>query len=597
MQISFVGIILNPFFLGEPFDDRQIETAENWRRSVAHDHTYLDLAQTSLTARVCNGDGSLIISTDQAALIQQINNFLGLKPHELEATGFRYGILMAMLCILLWCLYLCNEFRLIFLSLEAVAQIPRSKTTEIHDGRFKTISHARFWTYCLLRFLRACIAAALLYAGVLWLGYTTSISDLILNAVALGAILEVDEMVFSALMPKKLQLKVQDLEAIKVQYGRMRSQVESVCILAILGGLLAWPWFTIVDPLGKTMELVKQAHCGGHQDFVVGLNEDQKMTVGFMSVPFENSTGQTLTQLAIDDFIWREDESPATYITFHRDIRRFQRYRTQPMKEASMEHSWCADFDGFFADGNNAFSEFSDIADYYRPYLMSARLGLGFTDNASCVSMQHKCDDEDAQLLRYVCGRTRCTDPLRSPWYKVPQKGCPAACLADAARGVSGTVCQESNIMMNPTWHKFWDHYPQVLSAELGLDLADNSSNSVAARVLEMVNVFKTYGCPALNISRYSMELVMSTKWCAGYEELQAPLAPFCPVTCGCTNLTDPSQAPAGCPEYCNAPCEDQTFPPINEEVANCADGAALGWCVADEWVQVCPKTCGACGA
>ena len=152
-------------------------------------------------------------------------------------------------------------------------------------------------------FLRACIAAALLYAGVLWLGYTTSISDLILNAVALGAILEVDEMVFSALMPKKLQLKVQDLEAIKVQYGRMRSQVESVCILAILGGLLAWPWFTIVDPLGKTMELVKQAHCGGHQDFVVGLNEDQKMTVGFMSVPFENSTGQTLTQLAIDDFI------------------------------------------------------------------------------------------------------------------------------------------------------------------------------------------------------------------------------------------------------------------------------------------------------
>ena len=77
MQISFVGIILNPFFLGEPFDDRQIETAENWRRSVAHDHTYLDLAQTSLTARVCNGDGSLIISTDQAALIQQINNFSG----------------------------------------------------------------------------------------------------------------------------------------------------------------------------------------------------------------------------------------------------------------------------------------------------------------------------------------------------------------------------------------------------------------------------------------------------------------------------------------------------------------------------------------
>ena len=46
------------------------------------------------------------------------------------------------------------------------------------------MSYVRFWSYCGLRTLRAGIAAALLYAGVLWLGGTTSIEDLILNAVA-----------------------------------------------------------------------------------------------------------------------------------------------------------------------------------------------------------------------------------------------------------------------------------------------------------------------------------------------------------------------------------------------------------------------------
>ena len=78
---------------------------------------------------------------------------------------------------------------------------------------------------------------------------------------------------FSALMPKKLQLKIQDLEAIKVHYSRRRSQAESVLILTVMVGLLAWPWFGLLEPLARTMETVKRAYCDGNQDFVVTLNE------------------------------------------------------------------------------------------------------------------------------------------------------------------------------------------------------------------------------------------------------------------------------------------------------------------------------------
>ena len=118
-----------------------------------------------------------------------------------------------MLCILLWCLYLCNEFRAIGLSLEAICQVPRRLHTTFDQGRFTTMSYFRFALYCGARLVRGIIAGLLLYAGILWLGNTTSITDLMLNAVALGAVLDVDEMFFAALMPKKIQIKIQDLEA------------------------------------------------------------------------------------------------------------------------------------------------------------------------------------------------------------------------------------------------------------------------------------------------------------------------------------------------------------------------------------------------
>ena len=40
----------------------------------------------------------------QAALVQDIDHFLGLTQAEFQAQRFRPGILLSMLCILLWCL-------------------------------------------------------------------------------------------------------------------------------------------------------------------------------------------------------------------------------------------------------------------------------------------------------------------------------------------------------------------------------------------------------------------------------------------------------------------------------------------------------------
>ena len=67
------------------------------------------MAGTSLVTRVCNGDGSVILSTVQATLVEHVNSFLGMEKDEFTLPAFRPGILLCMLCIVLWTLCIYKE--------------------------------------------------------------------------------------------------------------------------------------------------------------------------------------------------------------------------------------------------------------------------------------------------------------------------------------------------------------------------------------------------------------------------------------------------------------------------------------------------------
>ena len=404
-------------------------------------------------------------------------------------------------------------------------------------------------------------------------------------------------------MPKKLQLKIQDLEAVKVHYSRSRSQVESLLILLlavgyfrngrssrwstsgcgwscscsppppfhspaarlVMAGLLAWPWFSILEPLSSTMEAVKHAYCGGNQDFVVALNEDMQLTVGFPTVPFEDSAGETVSQIAVQEYLYKDASEKPKYITLQADIRQFQEARTVLMRAAAEEvDDWCLNFDQFFSPDALP----PGFTAYYAPHWYSAAVGWGLPENSSCEDLAHLCQQESAQLVRFVCGQTCCSSSSRhSGWYQVPAKGCARGCLLD------------------------WDTYPVAIENETGQSLFNNS---VGLQIAEMVETMKAQGCRALNSSRWEREIVLNMKWCEGYDKMFAPLARVCPESCGCANLDDPSQAPAGCPEFCNPKCEDLTFLPIGE-VATCSDGQALGWCWDPGFTRLCFKTCTGC--
>ncbi|CAE7626587.1 unnamed protein product, partial [Symbiodinium microadriaticum] len=153
MQIMFALILLDEGFMGEDFETQK-QNAQTWRTSVAHDYKYMDLAETSLVTRVCSGDGALILSTIQATLIEQINNYLRLGTDQFEQDQFGPGTLLCMLCILLWSLCVFKEFRHIWLAVAGAMNIPKSKRTVFTEGAFERISWGRFVVFLATNFAR-----------------------------------------------------------------------------------------------------------------------------------------------------------------------------------------------------------------------------------------------------------------------------------------------------------------------------------------------------------------------------------------------------------------------------------------------------------
>lgn len=596
LQVTFSIILLSKDFLGDPFDD-EVSAAKSWRRKVAHDYKHMDLARTSLVSRVCNQADGLIVSNDQASLIGQINAFLGLQQEDFVPDGLRPGILLCMLCILLWCLYLCNEFRMIFVSMEAICQVPRGWRTKVDNGRFITMSYLRFGSYILMRLARSTIAGLLLYAGIVWLANTTSISDLILNAVALGAVLDVDEMFFAALMPKKIQIKIQDLEAIKVTYSKRRSECESVLLVLAMVALMIVPWHFLVEPLGASMQEVKAAYCAGHQDFVVGLNENLGVPIGMSTTSFSvASTNTSLIEFSVDEFLKQEDITTSDFIRFAFSTSDFETKRTETVLTTATNMLLCADLDEWYL--NDVYHEYKTL---YAPLWWSVATGLNLPPTSTCAEMAGYCDTSEGQLLRMVCPLTcGCTSTSANPWYKVTAQGCPTKCSEIKEAGLSELTTCADTADEDFDWVDFWDAYPDIMSTFLTLE--DAASDSSVAAVITFMKTNNS--CTGL--STLGDEPLTQGSWCAGKDDLWSPLAYLCPVTCLCQDEEAILEKPAYCPNVCT--CQDSSKAgevfltmhiPYSEDgeeiVETCAQAVELELCEDMSVNRMCSQSCGLC--
>eukprot|EP00439_Symbiodinium_sp_Y106_P069649 s538_g12.t1 len=553
MQVMFAEVILGPSFMGSPFEE-EVDTARRWRAGIAHDYKYMDLQQTSLATRVCSADGALILST--ATLVNHINAFMGLSTGDFVPGTYQPGILLCVLCILLWSLCVYKEFRNILLSVEAILTVPLTPTTVYRDNTLHSLSSTRQKVLLVTFFTRTVIASVLLIAGIRWLARTTSITDLMLNAVALNAILDVDEWLFAGFSPISIELSVKQLNPITVSYSQRRSQAEAVGLLALLLTTLLIPYVVLLQPLGQTMSDVKWEMCAGNQNFVVVQNAETQVITG-MDTKNYSAADISVIERAVQRQIHSAREEVSYYISFQPGQQQFELQKNHDMHSDQEQWTACVETD-YLQPGGYLYGD-PLMGTLVPPRLHTALAMLGdFREVGNCTEVQHLCDLPQARLLRMVCGATcGCTDPLSQPFHKVIRGGCTESCLKLNEPLLGQVACKdqvpgegESSDGWQARWKSFWDIYPDALSDFFGNDM---SQTVIYSNIKNLVAEMKVRGCPGLSDPTLQFEITSSAKWCEGFEPLFRPLAYICPESCGCHSSS------MALPNHCPSPCGNVT--------------------------------------
>ena len=282
-----------------------------------------------------------------------------------------------------------QEFRKIWFQLEATLQIPKARCSQFCDYAFRSLSWYRFSLLLMIYFVRVAIASVLLVAGILWLARTISIEELMLNAVALNAVLDVDEFLFAGMTPVKIHHAMQHLKPTQVRHSRRRSQCESLLHFVMLGVLIISTYLFLLVPLGDTMLAVKNELCGGNQTFVVRYNEAMQSAIGLTTTFSQDDRNLTASELAVQAHKATSpettpDHSGPKYIFFSGSRNVFEVDSTRTMKVEAAGSAFCFETETFRPNG--LFSMDLEAQVIAARYLNNAAASLQIT-SSSCEAL------------------------------------------------------------------------------------------------------------------------------------------------------------------------------------------------------------------
>lgn len=270
VQSLFIYGLLNPDLkLTEPkINHHTIELLRTWRETSAHDYRYYNAAtKQTLVSRVCAKDGSLNEGASQVSAISDLDGYLGA---DFDGSGVSTGSLMCMIAVLIWLLTIEREINTTLALVRGVFGIPRGSTKiTTRPLTVHTLGFGRRWAMIFVQSWRLAIAALMLYYGSLYIIYTSSVENLLLNAVALEIVISVDEIVFEALSPRQVKKMVSNANGLPLSSVRLQScDVGAACTLAVAASLLAYFTANYIIPQQNEFLAAKDAICAGDRDFV-----------------------------------------------------------------------------------------------------------------------------------------------------------------------------------------------------------------------------------------------------------------------------------------------------------------------------------------
>jgi len=256
---------------------------------------------TTLATRTCNGDviSALSGEADTVAAYVKAETF----------TTAQAGTVIAFLAILIWTLGMVYEMRCTFrLTCSCIATrtdkslFATLKSSGDNVYTLHQLSMAQKVGVVLLMALpRMAVASLLTVAGIQFLGYSESVSDLILNACALNVIKDVDELVFETLSSRSLKEKVGgtsvELQADTGNVFITSHQVTFFVRLILVLGLSLYGYYGLLEIVASRVQAVDTNVCSNDLEWAWTTHPLSSMPV-FVSVSSDSVKSDRLDELS-----------------------------------------------------------------------------------------------------------------------------------------------------------------------------------------------------------------------------------------------------------------------------------------------------------
>lgn len=274
LQLFFLNVIAK-YMVEQDLGEDNLKEFLDWRLRDAHSlKNWDELSNTSLAYRVCNDYGGNIIANVQQSLKKDVSKFMQ------QDSIFLAGPWLAIVSIIVWSATVLREvcksydFTIALLSLLQSCR-QRSKLRPTDEGRFilTSISCCRFiFILVLVVIPRFIICIWLFGVGIQYLGIATNtLPDLILNAVALGFILELDELVYLA-APRRIRKVLENTEPVNLRDHvlpfRGFVDLRSLFVVAGVVGACVFCWYTAMASKVDVMQELTRLLCDGDVNFL-----------------------------------------------------------------------------------------------------------------------------------------------------------------------------------------------------------------------------------------------------------------------------------------------------------------------------------------
>ncbi|CAJ1365343.1 unnamed protein product [Effrenium voratum] len=272
---GFFVLILYDNMTQTVFEDTLADEMKEWRMHFGQNINYVDMITGQpLIMGVCSMSNSLMNGNVQGEIYETMFKY-GIREVGHPETSWPLlpvGAWLALIALLVWIFTVIKDMVITVSFGCALWSLPRGETQVLRRKgamQLQSISSCRLVVMALLNILpRLSIALVLGIIGVHFLASTTSVSDLILNAVALEVVLCIDDLFFAVLVPRHVHEIVKSLKPIRVKLWKpWLLQARHMLIFLLSLGSLGICHFVFLQPVVDNMQHTADAMCSGITNF------------------------------------------------------------------------------------------------------------------------------------------------------------------------------------------------------------------------------------------------------------------------------------------------------------------------------------------